>query len=377
VLVVIARIIRGTRARLFTRWDEWPRHRLCWLAPMAEKKVRIGISGWRYTPWRGLFYPSDLPQRAELEFASSKFPTIELNGSFYSLQRPSHFARWARETPKDFVFSIKGGRFITHILRLRDARQALANFFAQGLFELGPKLGPFLWQLPPSLRYDEALIDAFLGLLPRTTAAAAKLAASRDAKVRGRARLAYDASRRLRHAIEVRHESFATTSFIRLLRRHRVAVVFADTAGRWPWFDDLTSDFVYLRLHGDEELYASGYTDEALDRWARRIRIWRRTRDVYCYFDNDVKVHAPHDAHALMRRLGLMSAQDALPRKPPRSRKKVEPVRGRWVRKEHPPKSNAFNPPRRTPQAARPPRVPPPASGNVQRPARARARSRP
>ena len=318
---------------------------------MGRGKVRIGISGWRYTPWRGVFYPRDLPQRAELEFASSKFPSIELNGSFYSLQRPSHYARWARETPDDFVFSIKGGRYVTHILRLRDARQALANFFAQGLFELGPKLGPFLWQLPPTLRYDEAVLDEFLGLLPRTTAAAAKLAASRNAKLSGRTRLAFDRSRRLRHAIEVRHDSFAVPSFVRLLRRHRVAVVFADTAGRWPYFEDLTADFVYLRLHGDEELYASGYTDTALDRWAQRIAAWRdgreprdaqrvgprgpsrRSRDVYCYFDNDVKVHAPHDAHALMVRLGLLDPDDALPRAPRRLRK-VEPVRGRWVRDE-------------------------------------------
>ena len=333
---------------------------------MAKGKVRIGISGWRYTPWRGVFYPPDLLQRAELEFASAKFPTIELNGSFYSLQRPSHYARWTRETPDDFVFSIKGGRFITHILRLRDPRQALANFFAQGLFELGAKLGPFLWQLPPTLRYDEALINEFLGLLPRTTAAAAKLAASRNAKVRGRARLAYDRSRPLRHAIEVRHESFETESFVRLLRRHRVAVVFADTAGRWPFFEDLTADFVYLRLHGDEELYASGYTDEALDTWARRIKTWRRTRDVYCYFDNDVKVHAPHDAHALMQRLGLIDAEDALPRIPGRLRK-VEPVRGRWVRPSSPPGTTAA---RRRRAAA------PRASGSARHPAPARARSR-
>ena len=312
-------------------------------------KVRIGISGWRYAPWRGVFYPRDLAQRAELAFASRKFPSIELNGSFYALQRPAHYARWARETPDDFVFSIKGGRFITHLRRLREPRQALANFFAQGLFELGPKLGPFLWQLPPTMRYDEALLDAFLGLLPRTTAAASRLARSRDARLRGRTRLAFDRSRRLRHAIEVRHDSFAVPSFVRLLRRHRVALVFADTAGRWPYFEDLTADFVYLRLHGDQELYASGYSDAALDRWARRIETWRqgrqvrdaqcvapgtaprRSRDVYCYFDNDVKVHAPHDAHALMVRLGLLRPDAALPRAP-RGRRAVEPIRGGWVR---------------------------------------------
>ena len=318
-------------------------------------KVRIGISGWRYPPWRGVFYPQGLPQRAELEFASSKFPSIELNGSFYSLQRPATYAQWAQQTPADFVFSIKGGRYLTHIRRLREPAQALANFFAQGLFELGPRLGPFLWQFPPSLRYDEALFDTFLGLLPRTTAAAAKLASTRDARMKGRTRLAFDRSRRLRHAVEIRHDSFATESFVRLLRRHRVALVVADTAGRWPLFEDLTADFVYLRLHGDESLYASGYTDAALDRWARRIEAWRaggqvrdarlvapglpstarRSRDVYCYFDNDVKVHAPHDAHAMMLRLGLIEADEALPRLPRRLRK-VEPVRGGWLRRDAP-----------------------------------------
>lgn len=318
-------------------------------------KVRIGISGWRYPPWRGVFYPQGLPQRAELEFASSKFPSIELNGSFYSLQRPATYAQWAQQTPADFVFSIKGGRYLTHIRRLREPAQALANFFAQGLFELGPRLGPFLWQFPPSLRYDEALFDTFLGLLPRTTAAAAKLASTRDARMKGRTRLAFDRSRRLRHAVEIRHDSFATESFVRLLRRHRVALVVADTAGRWPLFEDLTADFVYLRLHGDESLYASGYTDAALDRWARRIEAWRaggqvrdarlvapglpstarRSRDVYCYFDNDVKVHAPHDAHALMLRLGLIEADEALPRLPRRLRK-VEPVRGGGRRRDAP-----------------------------------------
>lgn len=287
-------------------------------------KLRIGISGWRYAPWRGRFYPADLPQREELAYASRQIASIELNGSFYSLQRPSSYARWYAATPRDFVFAVKGPRFITHIKRLRDIDAPLANFFASGVFELREKLGPLLWQLPPSQRYDEPLLDAFLARLPRDTERAAALAQRHDERMEGRASLAIDRRRRLRHALEVRHPSFACEPFISLLRKHKVALVVADTAGRWPYLEDVTAGFMYLRLHGDEELYASGYTDAALERWAERIRDWshgeqpvdaqrtsdkppakRASRDVYCYFDNDVKVRAPVDAQALMRMLGV------------------------------------------------------------------------
>lgn len=290
----------------------------------ARGTIRIGISGWRYAPWRGKFYPPQLPQRRELEYASSQFASIELNGSFYSLQRPESYANWYHSTPPGFVFAVKGSRYITHIRRLREVEQPLASFFAQGLFNLREKLGPLLWQLPPSLRYDEDALERFLALLPRTTGDALRLARRRPAQMAGRVRLAIDADRPLRHALEVRHDSFRNEGFIRLLRRYGVAGVFADTAGRWPYFEDLSADFAYLRLHGDEELYASGYTAPALDRWAARIDTWsrgrqaedaqtlaptpgraRKTRDVYCYFDNDVKVRAPVDAHSLADRLGL------------------------------------------------------------------------
>ena len=286
--------------------------------------IRIGISGWRYPPWRGVFYPPGLPQRRELEYASRLFPSIEINGSFYSLQTPRSYSAWHDATPRDFVFAIKGPRFITHLLRLRDAEKALANFFASGVLRLHGKLGPLLWQLPPNLRFDPALIDDFLSLLPRDSEQALSLARRRDVgRMRGRTALAIDRKRRLRHALEVRHSSFEDDAFVALLRRHKVALVVADTAGRWPLLEDLTADFLYLRLHGDEQLYTSGYGDAALRRWAARIRLWadgrqprdartacgapapsRRSRDVFCYFDNDVKVHAPFDAHALMRLLG-------------------------------------------------------------------------
>lgn len=286
-------------------------------------KIRIGISGWRYPPWRGKFYPHDLVQRDELRFASGRFATIELNGSFYSLQRPESYARWRAETPRGFVFAIKGPRFITHVRRLRDVRAPLANFLASGIFELREKMGPLLWQFPASQKFDHDLFARFFDLLPRDTRAASRLAARHDAHVRGRARIAVDRNRRMRHAVEIRHPGFLDASFIALLREHGIALVVADTAGKWPYVEEPTAGFMYLRLHGDKELYASGYTDAALGRWARRIRAWTRgsqprdaarvvrtrpprraSRDVYCYFDNDVKVHAPRDAAHLATLLG-------------------------------------------------------------------------
>lgn len=288
-------------------------------------KVLIGVSGWRYTPWRGHFYPRGLAQSRELEHASRAFPSLELNGSFYSLQRPSSYALWARQTPPDFVFAVKGSRYITHMLRLRNVEVALANFFASGLFALGDKLGPILWQFPPTMRFDPPLFEAFFRLLPRTTVAAAQLALHRDARLDGRELLQTQRNRRLRHAVEVRHDSFVAPDFIRLLRKHRIAWVVADTPRPWPLYEDVTSDFIYMRLHGSTELYHSRYTREELERWARRIRAWagggqprdarlvapgdppsRRTRrDVYCYFDNTDKRHAPDNARELMELLGV------------------------------------------------------------------------
>ncbi|KLC40341.1 DUF72 domain-containing protein [Xanthomonas perforans] len=286
--------------------------------------IRIGISGWRYARWRGTFYPAGLAQRRELEYAAGCFPSVEINGSFYSLQRPDSFQRWHDETPEDFVFSVKGPRFITHMKRLRDCEQALANFFASGILRLGAKLGPVLWQLPPTLRFDAELLDALLGSLPRDSEAALARARKRDtALMQGRSALAIDRNRPIRHALEVRHDSFCDPACMRLLRRHNVAVVVADTAGKFPYMEDVSADFVYVRLHGDAQLYASGYSDTALDRWAARIAAWasgaepddaarvgararkRAMRDVYCYFDNDMKVHAPFDARGLMQRLQL------------------------------------------------------------------------
>ena len=285
--------------------------------------IRIGIAGWQYEDWRGPFYPKGVPQRRELEFAAKRLASIEINGSFYSLQRPESYAKWHTETPDDFVFSIKGPRFITHIKRLVDIDKPLANFFASGLFNLREKLGPILWQFPPSYTFDPATFDAFLTLLPRDTEAALALARQHDDHVAGRTALVIDRHHPMRHAVEIRNKSFLSTSFIAMLRNHQVAIVIADSPGAWPYTEDLTADFVYLRMHGKSKLYDDGYTDAALDTLASRLKQWASgaepadairvdvtanplpSRDIYCYFDNDAKAHSPLDAMRLMGRLGL------------------------------------------------------------------------
>lgn len=295
------------------------------------KALHIGISGWRYAPWRGDFYPEGLRQKDELRYASRAFNSIEINGSFYSLQTPERYRQWAQDTPDGFIFSLKGPRYITHIRRLRDAREGLANFFASGPLELGDKLGPLLWQLPPSLKYEPQIVEDFLKLLPHSSAAALQLA--RDGASRRPRRWPRSVGERaLRHAMEVRHASFACAAFSQQLRRHGVALVFADAPRKWPYGEDLTAkDFVYLRLHGDQQLYASGYGDAALRRWSQRIGCWQRglqpadaelfddsargdrhAREVFCYFDNDMKVRAPYDASRLMalRRVAIAGRQE-------------------------------------------------------------------
>jgi uncharacterized protein YecE (DUF72 family) len=284
--------------------------------------VRIGISGWTYPPWRGVFYPSGLAHRRELEYAAEWFNSVEINGSFYALQRPSAYQSWYAATPDDFVFAVKGGRFITHMKRLADVETPLANFFASGVLALAGKLGPVLWQLPPNLAFDADRLEAFFGLLPRSTTAAAELASRHDARLESRSLTTAAVDQPLRHALEVRHMSYASSDCVELLRAHDIGLVCADAAGRWPMLDDVTSDFVYVRLHGADELYVSGYTGKALDRWAARVRTWssggaptdgttvsdqapRVERPVYVYFDNDAKVRAPFDAAALAGRLGV------------------------------------------------------------------------
>lgn len=287
--------------------------------------VRIGVSGWTYAPWRGAFYPKGLRQRDELSYLATHFNSVELNGSFYGLQVPASFHAWSKAVPDDFIFSIKGSRFITHMKRLTDVETPLANFLASGVLALGDKLGPLLWQLPPNFRFDAQRIESFAKLLPKTTDAARALAKRHDHRLRAEADYGPKAERELRHVIEIRHESFVTTAFTDVLKAHGIGLVVADTV-KWPLLMDLTAGHVYCRLHGNAELYRSSYSDAELDTWAARLRAWTsgkamtdgrfiaeavrdgRKRDVFVYFDNTDKLAAPGNASALMERLGVKAA---------------------------------------------------------------------
>jgi len=281
--------------------------------------VRIGISGWRYAGWRGVFYPKGLQQRRELEFASRAFGTIEINGTFYSLQKPAYFERWAAETPEDFVFTLKGSRYITHMRKLREIETPLANYFASGMLALGRKMGPVLWQFPPQMRFDRERFAAFFKLLPRSMKQAARMAKKCDERLFSLSGLRVKEDLPVRHCVEIRHESFAVPEFVELLREEGIGLVVADTV-EWPLLMDVTADFVYCRLHGSEQLYESGYEVAALDMWARRVLAFATgqraegryaaegtadgvERDVFVYFDNDMKVRAPFDAMGLRERV--------------------------------------------------------------------------
>ena len=286
---------------------------------MTAGIIRVGVSGWTYGPWRGVFYPDDVKREQELAYAASHLRTIEINSTFFGTQRSDSFANWAEQVPADFAFAVRAPRAITHILRLRDARTPLANFLASGLLRLGVHLGPTLWQLPANLRFDPQQIDAFLRLLPHDTGHAAILGQQHDKNLRTSAWLNIEMRRPMRHAIEAHHDSFQCQEFIDMLRAYDVALVCSD-AVQWPQLMDVTSDFVYCRLHASRELHPNGYSHAALDEWSRRCKAWAqgeeprdgnriggkarvRKRDVFVFFDNDKKVHAPGNAMELIRRL--------------------------------------------------------------------------
>lgn len=256
--------------------------------------IRIGVGGWTYEPWRGTFYPPGLAHKRELEYASGKLTSIEINGTFYRTQSAASFARWRDETPADFVFSVKAPRYATNRAVLAEAGSSIERFFASGLSELGAKLGPVLWQFSAYKRFEPEDFERFLALLP--------------AQLAGRA---------LRHVLDVRHKSFATSEFVELARRYRTAVVFSDT-DEFPAFADLTADFVYARLMRAVTEEPTGYSKPALQAWAMRAKRWQEgsepddlprigarassagTRDVFVYFISGAKERAPAAACALL-----------------------------------------------------------------------------
>jgi uncharacterized protein YecE (DUF72 family) len=243
--------------------------------------IRVGIGGWVFPPWRGAFYPAGLRQAEELAFASRHVTGIEINGTFYRIQTPASFKKWHDETPDDFTFSLKGPRFLTHRNELASAAPYIDRFLDSGLLNLKEKLGPILWQFAPSKQFDEADLSAFLDLLPSE---------------RG--------GRKLRHVIEARHPSFQCPEFIALLRQHNTPVAMVDDAHH-PAFDELTADFVYLRLRRCADDEPTGYPPDAIDRWAERLHAWStQGRAAFLYFINGAKIRAPAAAQALIERLG-------------------------------------------------------------------------
>ena len=259
--------------------------------------IRVGIGGWVFPPWRGVFYPPGLAQSRELAHASRQVTSIEINGTFYGAQKPTSFRKWHAETPEDFVFSVKGPRYATHRRELGEAGSSVERFFASGVLELREKLGPILWQFPPTTKFDEQNFAAFLELLP--------------GKIDGRA---------IRHVVEIRHPSFAAPAFIDLLRRKGVALALVDDKDR-PAIEDVTADFVYARLRRSEPDEPTGYPRAALDAWAKRFQAWAEgrepadaarqhpdraksaARDCFVYFINGAKLRAPAAAVAFLQRL--------------------------------------------------------------------------
>jgi uncharacterized protein YecE (DUF72 family) len=241
--------------------------------------IRIGVGGWTYEPWRGVFYPPDLPHSRELEFASTHLSSIEVNGTYYGLQKPATFSKWHEETPDDFVFSLKAPRFVMNRRVLASAGEAMGRFLDSGLVRLKHKLGPINWQFLPTKAFDDADVEAFLKLLPKEKAGLP-----------------------LRHALEVRHESFRSDEFIELARRHGVAIVIAGDSP-YPEISEATAPFVYARIKGTTKSRKSGYSEAALDRWAKRARDWSKAREVFLYVIGGHKVSNPAAAMALIKRI--------------------------------------------------------------------------
>ena len=310
--------------------------------------IRVGTSGWNYPHWRGRFYPKGLPPSRWLAHLAARLSSVEVNGTFYSLTRPAACDAWRAAVPDDFVFAVKGSRYITHMLQLRNFRAPLANFFASGILRLGKTLGPILWQLPPQLRFDAARADDFFAALPDDVRGAERRARRHDERTAGRAALtAPDGrDRPLLHALEVRHESWLSDEAVRLLERRSVALVAADTAGRHPFALRRTSrELAYVRLHGARRLYEGAYTPPELQEWAARALEWAADGSrVFVYFDNDRDAQAPRDALDLQT-LVRGGSLEAVPRPAP-ERRRARPRPAHFGFRPRPTQPEAAPPPR-------------------------------
>lgn len=269
-------------------------------------KPYIGVSGWTFPGWRGKFYPPKLVQKKELQYASSVLTSIEVNGTFYSLQRPSSFESWHKQVPENFLFAVKGPQFITHILRLKEVAEPLANFFASGLLCLRKKLGPVLWQFPPNVMLKDDRFEKFFKMLPHDSKAAVKLAKKHGDKVEGRAFCEAKEDFPVRHAFEFRHKSFLNKDFMDIMKAHNVAFVFAHEGGeKAPYTEEPTADFIYARLHGEGPGFKKGYPDKEIKEWSKRVQFWTKSGlDSFIYFSNEAKVYSPDGA---LKLLGALS----------------------------------------------------------------------
>ena len=252
----------------------------------------VGTSGWAYREWRGKFYPKGLPQSQELSYLADRVATIEMNSPFYRLQTPGMYEKWRGQVPDGVVFAVKGWRGVTHFKKLRDVGESVAHFFHSGPLALGSALGPVLWQLPPSLEFDGNVLEDFLAGLPQTQGQAAEFSGGHAS--------APDLP--LKYALEPRNESFRSEDAYEILTKHNVALVFSDSAGRHPQFDQVTADFTYTRLHGSPRIYYSNYSEEDLEGWASKLRPELAAgHDCYVYFDNTAAGHAPGNAMELQQ----------------------------------------------------------------------------
>ncbi len=277
-------------------------------------EIRVGFSGWTYPPWRGDFYPKGLVQKKELEFASRKVNSLEINGTFHSLQKPESFQKWYAETPDDFCFSVKAPQYITHIRRLKGIEEPLANFFASGVLALKEKLGPILWQFPPNVMLKDDRFDKFFELLPVDFKSAAKLAKNHGEKMEGRAWFEVKKNHSIRHAFEFRHPSFLNPDFQKRLKQCNCAMVFAHAGEKSPLTEQPTADFIYARMHGQGEEYKKGYPQKVIQEWASKVEFWSQSRDVYVYFSTDQKECSPFDAMSLVQALGARNKISSVPK---------------------------------------------------------------